>query len=223
MHSASQVASSTRHRRLRPQWMLLATTLHVLDGTRDASQPPFKAFCRMAKPRRQGLPRCAAVVSVAPGLVPTAVFPQLIKDLRPPATAGNAYWQPPKRARGVVGVVPVPAVHCCQGRPKWPRECSTRPCRFTPRRRLGLCRVLSAVRCGGSRPSPRMVATTSANCRQPKGPRRSGWARCLLRQGLAGGPLRWQTAGLRHPPRLHHAVTQLAEVLGIRCQHRRRR
>ena len=52
----------------------------------------------------------AAVVLVALGLVPVAVFLRPIKDLRSLATAGNAYWQPSNALCGAVGVVPVPAV-----------------------------------------------------------------------------------------------------------------
>lgn len=53
---------------------------------------------------------CAAVVLVALGLVPAAVFLRPIKDLRSLATAGNAYWQPSNALCRAVGVIPVPAV-----------------------------------------------------------------------------------------------------------------
>ena len=51
LHGASQAASSTRQPRLRPSVDALAATLRVLDGTPDASQPPFKAFCRDGQAR----------------------------------------------------------------------------------------------------------------------------------------------------------------------------
>ena len=74
-----------------------------LCGSWMAPQTPASRRSRRSagwpRPVGKDSQRCATVVSVAPGLVPTAVFPQPIKCLRPLATAGNAYWRPPKRAR----------------------------------------------------------------------------------------------------------------------------